>query len=120
MHAPKALLMIVAASALIAVSIPSVLLAENFFAQSLAELSNADRQAMERARLAVLDKKEQGAVEIWKDDRTGHAGEARVRRTYERNGMNCADVEHIVKLPKESRFVIPFCLAGDGTWRAAF
>ena len=120
MHTPKTLLTIVAASALIAAAIPSILQAESFFAQSLAELSNADRRAMERARLAVLDKKEQGGVAVWKDDRTGHAGQARVRRTYERNGMSCAEVEHILKLPKESRYVVPFCRASDGTWRAAF
>lgn len=107
------------ASALIA-SVPSPVLAQNVFGRSLAQLSPADRQAMEQARREVLERNEEGAVSTWRDEATGHSGEVRLRRTYERNGMMCAEVEQILRAPTESRFVIPFCRVPDGTWRAAF
>ena len=94
--------------------------AQNVFGRLLAELSDPDRLAMERARSEVLAKAQQGAVSVWRDDRTGHAGEARVARLYERNGLMCAEVDHFLKLPRESRYVIPFCRDASGTWRAAF
>jgi surface antigen len=109
---------VVIASALIA-AMPAPLLAQNVFGRSLAQMSAADRQAMEKARLDVLEKMEQGAVATWRDEATGHSGEARLTRTYERNGMRCAEVEQIMRLPAESRYVIPFCRTPDGTWRAA-
>jgi hypothetical protein len=119
MRTPKTFVMLGVASALLSAPVPAVA-GPNEFAESLAELSNADRQAMERARNEVLAKMQQGAVSMWKDDRTGHAGEARLARAYERNGLPCAEVEHFLKLPRESRYVIPFCRDGSGTWRAAF
>lgn len=92
----------------------------NEFALSLANLSNADREAMTRSRNEVLAKMQQGAVSVWKDDRTGHSGEARLRRTYAQNGMTCAEVDHVLRLPRESHYRIPFCRDGSGAWRAAF
>jgi surface antigen len=108
------------ASALIAGSVPATLLAQNVFGRSLAQMSAADRQAMEQARREVLEKMEQGAVSTWRDDATGHSGEVRLLRTYERDGMMCAEVEQILRVPAESRYVIPYCRVPDGTWRAAF
>lgn len=75
---------------------------------------------MGRARNEVLEKMEQGAVSTWRDDRTGHFGEARLRRTYERNGLMCAEVEYVQRIPRATQFVVPFCRMGDGSWRAAF
>ena len=119
MRTPKAFVMLGLASALHSAVVPAVA-GPNEFAESLAELSNADREAMERARNEVLAKREQGAVAMWKDDRTGHSGEARLARTYERSGLMCAEVVHVLKLAQESRYVIPFCRDASGTWRAAF
>jgi hypothetical protein len=120
MRTPKTFVMLGFASVLLSAPVPAAVLPENEFAESLAELSNADREAMERARNAVLARMEPGAVSMWKDDRTGHSGVARLARAYERNGLPCADVEHILKLPQQSRYVIPFCRDASGTWRAAF
>jgi len=105
---------------LAALLLPLSAQAQNDFGRLLAELSDADRLAMERARNEVLAMMERGALSMWKDDKTGHSGEARIARTYGRGGFMCADVEHVVKLPRESRYVIPFCRDGSGTWRAAF
>ena len=121
MRASKTLVRLGVASVLIGASGYSILEAQDFlFAESLAQLSNADREAMERARRDVLGQMKQGAVSVWKDDTTGHSGEARLRRTYEQNGLMCAEVDHIIRIPSESRYVIPFCRVGDGTWRVAF
>jgi hypothetical protein len=105
---------------LVAVMTAPPVQAQNVFGRLLAELSDPDRLAMARARNEVLAKAEQGAVSVWRDDRTGHAGEARVARVYERNGLMCAEVDHFLRLPRESRYVIPFCRDAGGTWRAAF
>ena len=109
------------ASALLSAPVrAAALLVQNEFAQALATLSDADREAMVRARNEVLAKMELGAVSMWKDDKTGHSGEERIGRTYERNGLMCADVDHVLKLPRESHYAIPFCRDASGTWRAAF
>jgi len=119
MRTPIRLLGLSATSALIAALVPANLQA-GIFERSLAELSTPDREAMERARREVLEKMEPGAVSVWKGEKTGHSGEAHLLRTYERNGMSCAEVVHVLKFPEVSRYVIPFCRAGDGTWRTAF
>jgi surface antigen len=108
------------ASALLPVPLSAALPGPNDFAETLAQLSDADREAMDRARIEVLTKMQQGAVSNWKDDRTGHSGEVRIARTYERNGLMCAEVDHFLKLTRESRYVIPFCRDASGAWRAAF
>ena len=112
-------MMLVVASGLFSAPVPAMP-AQNEFTVSLAQLSNADREAMTRARNEALEKKEPGAVTVWKDNRTGHSGEARVARTYERNGLMCAEVDHLLRIPRESHYLIPFCRDATGTWRAAF
>ena len=97
-----------------------ILLAATSPTRALAELSAVDREAMERARSDVLEKMKPGEVSTWKDERTGHSGEARLLRTYEQNGMSCGEVEHVLRIRQVSRFVMPFCRTGEGAWRLAF
>jgi surface antigen len=120
MRTPNPFAMLGVASALLSAPVGAAVLPQNEFAETLAQLSDADREAMTRARNEVLAKMQQGAVSIWKNDGTRHSGEARLARAYERNGLPCADVEHILKLTRESRYMIPFCRDASGTWRAAF
>ena len=87
------------------------------FGRSLSELSTADREAMRRARIAVLEKMQPGSVSAWSDKNTGHSGEVDLRRIYEKNGMTCGDVEYVLKMPEMRRFRTAFCRGGDGTWR---
>ena len=98
---------------------PAAVEAQRFFSlgRSLSELSSADREAMMRARIEVLDKLQPGSVAAWTDKSTGHSGEVNLRRIYEKNGMTCGDVEHILKKPEIWRFSAAFCRGGDGTWR---
>ena len=120
MRMPKRSIALVATVLLMAAAPPAIGLAQNPFARSLANLSNADREAMDRSRSEVLAKMQQGAVSIWKDDKTGHSGETRIARTFEQNGRMCAEVDHFLKLPNESHYVIPFCRDATGAWRAVF
>jgi surface antigen len=120
MRTPKTFVMLGVASALLSAPVSAAVLAQNDFAEALAELSDADREAMVRARNEVLAKMQPGAVSVWKNDRTGDSGEARLARTFERNGLMCAEVDHVLKLRQQRRYVIPFCRDASGTWRAAF
>ena len=122
MRAPKAFFRLSLSTAFIAMAVAALLRAEGIwsFGRSLAEVSPTDRAAMVRARRELLEKMTPGAVSTWKDDTTGHLGEAHLIRVYEMHGMTCVDVEHILKLPETRRFRIPLCQADDGNWRAAF
>src|SRR5216683_1806864 len=92
-------LLSVALGAFTALSPPAVEAQGIFsFGRSLAELSAADREAMTRARMEVLEKWQPGAVSAWSDKGTGHSGEVDLRRTYEMNGMPCGDVEYVLKM----------------------
>jgi surface antigen len=112
-------LLMVALGAFAALS-PAAVEAQGIFSfgRSLARLSAADREAMTRARMEVLEKMQPGAVSVWSDKDTGHSGEVDLRRTYEKNGMPCGDVEYVLKMPETWRFRAAFCRGGDGTWRA--
>jgi hypothetical protein len=108
------------AAAMAAVVFSPVVLAATPFVRTLAELSAVDREALERAQREVLETMRPGAVSMWKDDKTGHSGEARLLRSYEQNGMACGEVEHILRFERVSRYVMPMCRVSDGTWRIAY
>jgi surface antigen len=122
MRAAKTLSRLNVGSALIVALVAAMLQAQGTWSlgRSLAELSAADREAMARARGEVLDNLKPGAASTWKDEKTGHLGKAHLLRVYEKNGMTCGDIEQILKVQEESRYVISFCRASDGTWRSAF
>lgn len=122
MRAPTTILCMGVASAFVAALAPAPLWAGGAFGlgRSLANLSDADREAIERAQREVLETMKPGAVSVWKDDKTGHSGEAHLVRIYERNGMACGEVGHVLKLRQESHYVVPLCRAADGTWRLAY
>ena len=120
MRALKTLSRPAVSSALIAVLVAGLLQAQGLWSlgRSLAELSAADREAMTRARDEVLDNLKPGAVSAWKDEKTGHLGKAHLLRVYEKNGMTCGEVQHIITIHEEMRYVTLFCRTSDGTWRA--
>lgn len=107
-----------AVAALAALSSASVEARGTFsLGRSLAELSASDREAMKRARIAVLETMQPGSVSAWNDVATGHSGEVELHRMYEKNGMTCGDVEYVLKIPDAKRFQTAFCRGGDGIWR---
>lgn len=90
------------------------------FGRMVAGLSAPEREAIRRAQREVLEKAQPGALSVWTDEKTGHSGEARIRRTYQQNGMPCAEVEHVLKVRDVSQFTLPFCRTSDGMWRLAY
>jgi surface antigen len=122
MRVPKTSLKPNASSALIVAFVAVMLQAQGTgsLGRSMAELSASDREAMVHARREVLDELKPGAASSWKDEKTGHLGEAHLLRVYEKNGMTCGEVEHILKVPQARQYVTSFCRAGDGAWRAAY
>ncbi len=114
---------LLAVLALITASAPAVLQAASparSFGRWVADLSDTDREAVQRTQREVLEKMQPGTVSAWKDEKTGHSGEARLLRTYQQSGMSCAEVEHLVKITNTSRYRLPLCRANDGTWRLAY
>jgi surface antigen len=122
MRAARTILGLGVAWALIATLVPVKSWAEvtSELWRSLADLSNEDREALERAQREVLETMKPGAVSVWKDDKTGHSGEARLLRMYQQNGMACGEVGHVLKILEVSHYVVPLCRTSDGTWRVAY
>ena len=102
----------------LAALLPAAVLAEGLFSfwRSLSELSVPDREAMSRARVAVLETMQPGSASTWSDNNTGHSGTVELNRIYEKNGMTCGDVDYVLKMPEMRRFRMAFCRGGDGTW----
>ena len=122
MRPPKTFLRLTITTVLIASLLPATAQAQGMWSlgRSLADLSAADKTAMEGARREVLEKLTPGAVSEWKDEKTGHLGEAQLLRVYEMNGMTCGEVKQVLKNPKVQQYMFAFCRTGDGTWLAAY
>ena len=99
--------------------LPTAVQAKGTFSlgRSLSELSESDSEAMRRARIEVLEKMQPGSVSIWSDNNTGHSGGVQLRRTYEKNGMTCGDLEFVLKVPDMRQLRAAFCRGADGNWR---
>lgn len=82
-------------------------------------LNQKDLKLLQTSLLQVLEAQSAGAWTTWEDIETGEAGRASVLRLYERNGMPCAEVEHLFTARNPYRYVLPFCRK-DGQWKMAF
>ena len=91
----------------------------NPFDSSGIGLSKEDGELMRGALRSVLDAKKAGATADWKSS-SGLAGRATSLDVFERNGMSCANVEHVFTAGGGSTYRLPFCQTADGTWKIAF
>jgi hypothetical protein len=82
-------------------------------------LDQKDLKLLQASLLQVLETRSPGASSTWEDAESGEAGRALVLRIYERDGMPCADVEHLFTARNPYRYVLPFCRK-DGQWKMAF
>ena len=83
-------------------------------------LSNEDGELMKGALKSVLDAKKAGAIAEWKSPSSDLAGRATALDLFEKNGMPCANVEHVFTSGGGSTYRLPFCQTADGTWKIAF
>jgi len=83
-------------------------------------LSNEDGELMKGALKSVLDAKKAGATAEWKSPSSGLAGRATALDLFEKNGMPCANVEHVFTAGGGTTYRLPFCQTADGKWKIAF
>ena len=75
---------------------------------------------MTNAMNAVLAEYKVGATSNWKSPTSGRAGEWMLTRTFERDGMKCAQVTHKFTAGPGFDYTAPVCKVPDGTWKLAF
>src|SRR5688572_14725720 len=87
----------------------------NPFDSSGISLSKEDSELMRGALRSVLDAKQAGATADWKSSSGELAGRATSLDVFQRNGMSCANVEHVFTAGGGSTYRLPFCQISDGT-----
>ena len=90
------------------------------FGRDSYNLSEADWELFKQTVRHVLEAQKPGATADWAGKESGRAGRATLLRVFERDGMPCGEVEHVFTAGGGRRYVLPFCRAGDGTWKIAF
>jgi surface antigen len=63
-----------------------------------------------------------GSFQKWSNPATGDDGSVTLISTFERDGMACRRLAHVIKLrgvKPERQFVISRCRAADGSWKIA-
>ena len=75
------------------------------------------RQAME-AEYRALESDDDREPVRWRNERSGHSGYIRPRRTYHSSGMRCREFEEVVEIDGRPETVISkACRRPDGTWK---
>jgi surface antigen len=79
-------------------------------------MDEADRQAAIDAEYRALEYEEETR---WRNERSGHYGYIRPRRTYRYSGLRCREYEHTVYIRgRPETMVGKACRQPDGTWKA--
>ncbi|MCB1378192.1 MAG: glycine zipper 2TM domain-containing protein [Alphaproteobacteria bacterium] len=77
-----------------------------------------DERDREYAYLAADRGLRSNRVEYWKNPQSGHRGEFRPRRSFERDGGMCRDFEHTIWVRGEPELIEgTACEMADGSWR---
>ena len=60
-----------------------------------------------------------GVEEAWSNPESGNSGTAEILETFERDGLPCRRVEHVIKIARDAvpkRVVLATCRVADGRW----
>jgi surface antigen len=80
------------------------------------DLDDADRREATEAEYASLEYEEERR---WRNERSGHYGYIKPRRSYRYSGMKCREYEHTVYIKgRPETMVGKACKQPDGTWKA--
>jgi len=80
------------------------------------DMDDADRRAAADAEYASLEYEEERR---WRNDRNGHYGSIKPRRSYRYSGMRCREYEQTVYIrDRPETLVGKACKQPDGTWKA--
>jgi surface antigen len=83
------------------------------------ELTAQDIELLGAAADRVYDAGEIGASEAWSNPASGNSGAARLLETFERDGLPCRRIEHVVNIRRDAvpkRLVLATCRTADGRW----
>ena len=98
----------------------SAQLLNNPFGSASVGISEQDWTLMTGAMAAVLAQYKVGATRDWKSATTGRAGKWTLTRTYQRDGMKCAQITHKFTAGPGFGYTAPMCQVQDGSWKLAF
>src|SRR3954453_21176857 len=90
------------------------------FARDSVGISEQDWALMTGARNAVLQEYRIGATHEWRSPTTGRIGVWVLMRTYQRDGMRCAQLTHEFAAGPGYDYTVPLCQVPDGSWKLAF
>lgn len=83
------------------------------------KMDDEDRQAAMEAEYRALEAEEDGPPTRWRNERSGHYGYIKSRRSYRSAGLRCREYEHTVYIDgRPETMVGKACRQSDGTWKA--
>lgn len=83
------------------------------------ELTPDESRLMWEAINGVLASYTVGATKSWSNPPTSRAGTATLQRTFTKNEMRCADVQHSFTQGSGAPYTFPYCQVRDGSWKIA-
>jgi surface antigen len=86
------------------------------------ELTAEDIELLSTAANHVYDGGKIGASEVWSNAASGNSGSATLLEVFERDGLPCRRVEHVIKVRKDAvpkRLELTTCRTADGRWLLA-
>jgi surface antigen len=82
-------------------------------------LDDEDREQAMEAEYRALEEDDTREPRRWRNEKTGHYGSIRQRRTYRNAGMKCREYEHTVYIDDRPETMVgKACKQPDGTWKA--
>jgi surface antigen len=82
-------------------------------------LTDTDIEMLTAAANHVYEAGEVGVAESWSNPASGNSGTAEILERFERDGLPCRRVEHVIKVAKDAvpkRVVLATCRVADGRW----
>jgi surface antigen len=83
------------------------------------QLTAEDIELLTAAANHLYDAGQIGVEESWSNPQSGNAGTAEILETFEREGLPCRRVQHVVRIardPVPKRVVLSSCRVADGRW----
>jgi len=90
------------------------------FGKGSVGISEQDWALMQNAMAAVLAQYRAGATSDWKSPTNHRSGRWTMTRTFQRDGMKCAQLTHKFTAGPGSTYTVPMCQVQDGSWKLAF
>jgi surface antigen len=92
----------------------------NPFGRDSVGISEEDWTLMTNAMQGALAEYKVGATRTWRSATGRRAGKVVVTRTFQRDGMKCAQITHQFTTGPGYSYTAPMCQVQDGSWKLAF